>query len=65
MNFMGLSAICFKQKDLIEKEKQKQHQLAFLKITESLSRKRQSSKYLLQFCIGESEHCAEYCTRNN
>lgn len=38
VNFMALSATCFKQKYLIEKENQKQQQLVLLKITESLSR---------------------------
>lgn len=34
------------------------------KITESLSRKRQKSKYLLQFCFSESQHCAKQGTHN-
>lgn len=59
---MGLSAIVSKEKYLIEKEKQQQ--LVFWKITEILSRKRQNSKYLLQFCFGESQHCAKQCTHN-
>lgn len=62
LNIMGLSAIASKEKYLIEKEKQQQ--LVFWKITESLSRNRQKSKYLLQFCFGESQHCAKQCTHN-
>lgn len=59
---MGLSAIVSKEKYLIKKEKQQL--LVFWKITESLSRRRRNSKYLLQFCFGESQQCAKQCTHN-